>query len=189
VSENWREISSNFPGRGTKQVIAHWRKVADPEIVRGSWTVHEDLAIIGWVMTHGPKKWPALASQMPGRIAHQCRERWRNHLDPAVMHDHWTDEEDQLIITAVHQLGQKWAYIAKLLGRRTDNAVKNRWNSTLKKRGPTHVRVGPDVADAFPRQHRSPVGLPVQYQPRYVIPQLQQNVRPPEEPVFPPAGQ
>ena len=71
---------------------------------------------------------------MPGRIGKQCRERWFNPLDPTIKKGEWTTDEDRVLYEAQKQFGNRWCEILKILPGRTENSLKNRWNSSTMKK-------------------------------------------------------
>jgi hypothetical protein len=123
-----------FPGKSTQQIAGRWGKVLNPNLVKGSWTRDEDVKIIEFVNQNGPRNWVKLAELLPGRIGKQCRERWTNHLSPSVARAGWSDDEDRRLVELHRQYGNQWTTIASFMDGRTDNDVKNRWNSSLKRR-------------------------------------------------------
>ena len=85
------------------------------------------------VAEQGSGHWTKVAAHLPGRMGRQCRERWFNHLAPEVKKGEWSKEEDQLIVASVREFGTKWSLIQKKLPGRSDNSIKNRYYSAIRK--------------------------------------------------------
>ncbi|GMI81431.1 C-MYB-LIKE TRANSCRIPTION FACTOR 3R-1, MYB DOMAIN PROTEIN 3R1, A. thaliana MYB domain protein 3R1 [Hibiscus trionum] len=140
--KNWKKIAECFKDRTDVQCLHRWQKVLNPELVKGPWSKEEDELIVELVNKYGPKKWSTIAQHLPGRIGKQCRERWHNHLNPAINRQAWTQEEELALIRAHQIFGNRWAELSKFLPGRTDNAIKNHWNSSIKKKLDSYIASG-----------------------------------------------
>ncbi|KAM7504746.1 hypothetical protein LguiB_003650 [Lonicera macranthoides] len=109
------------------------------EVKKGAWTPQEDKILVDYITNNGRGTWrslPKLAGLL--RCGKSCRLRWANYLRPDIKGGPFSPEEEINIIQLHSMLGNKWAAIASHLPGRTDNEVKNFWNSHLKKRLQTH---------------------------------------------------
>jgi hypothetical protein len=82
---------------------------------------------------NGPNRWSQCAEFISGRSGKQCRERWCNSLCPGVKKGNWTSDEDYMIFKLFSEYGSKWAKISSFLKGRTENSIKNRFYSTLRR--------------------------------------------------------
>ncbi|VVA96270.1 unnamed protein product [Arabis nemorensis] len=102
---------------------------------KGPWTPEEDQKLINHIRKHGHGSWRALPKQAGlNRCGKSCRLRWTNYLRPDIKRGNFTAEEEQTIINLHALLGNKWSSIAGHLPGRTDNEIKNYWNTHIRKK-------------------------------------------------------
>ncbi|CAG7895994.1 hypothetical protein BRARA_B03737 [Brassica rapa] len=132
-------------------------------IRKGAWTPEEDQRLIAYVQLHGESGWRTLPEKAGlKRCGKSCRLRWANYLKPDIKRGEFTPEEDDTINKLHALMGNKWAAIATSLAGRTDNEIKNYWNTNLKKRltqkgldPTTHKPINPTDQTGFePKVHK-----------------------------------
>ncbi|KMT11268.1 hypothetical protein BVRB_5g110170 isoform A [Beta vulgaris subsp. vulgaris] len=104
-------------------------------IKKGPWTPEEDIILVSYIQEHGPGNWRSVPTNTGlQRCSKSCRLRWTNYLRPGIKRGNFTPHEEGMIIHLQALLGNKWAAIASYLPQRTDNDIKNYWNTHLKKK-------------------------------------------------------
>ncbi|PSS23525.1 Transcription factor like [Actinidia chinensis var. chinensis] len=102
---------------------------------RGPWTAREDSLLTNYIQVHGEGNWRSLPKKAGLlRCGKSCRLRWMNYLRPDIKRGNITPDEDDLIVKMHALLGNRWSLIAGRLPGRTDNEIKNYWNTHLSKK-------------------------------------------------------
>lgn len=104
-------------------------------VKKGPWTAEEDNKLVNFILTSGQCCWRAVP-KLAGlrRCGKSCRLRWTNYLRPDLKRGLLTESEEQLVIDLHARLGNRWSKIAARLPGRTDNEIKNHWNTHIKKK-------------------------------------------------------
>ncbi|CAN6276779.1 unnamed protein product [Urochloa humidicola] len=143
----------------------------DAGVKKGPWTEEEDRALVEHIQRRGGHvgSWRNLPKAAGlNRCGKSCRLRWTNYLRPDIKRGNFTDDEERLIIALHADLGNKWSTIATHLDGRTDNEIKNYWNTHIRKKllrmgvdPVTHQRLPPAPDDILlASAAASPAGLP-----------------------------
>ena len=99
---------------------------------RQKFTVDEDNKLKSIICRLGTKDWNAVSRVMGTKNPRQCRERWRNYLNPTLKNEEWTLDEDIILVQKYKEYGSRWSKIAKFLRGRSVNSLRNRWQALLK---------------------------------------------------------
>ncbi|WVZ24039.1 hypothetical protein V8G54_002583, partial [Vigna mungo] len=117
----------------------------ESNVKKGPWTPEEDEKLMDYISKHGRGTWRTLPKHAGlNRNGKSCRLRWENYLRPDIKRGKLTEEEEQLIINLHSVLGNKWSKIATSLPGRTDNEIKNYWNTTIRKKL-LHMGIDPET--------------------------------------------
>lgn len=129
--KNWKKISERLEGRTAIQCSARYKRIR-PGIIKGAWSQEEDEKLKNFIKRFG-KNWSLISKYMPTRSGKQIRDRYLNTLDPTLLREKFSQEEDNKIIELYKKYGSSWSIIAKEFHGRTGDMIKNRFYSSLKK--------------------------------------------------------
>ena len=124
--------------------------------MKGQWTAEEDGKLTELVRRYGTRRWSHISRALYGRVGKQCRERWNNHLAPDIKRGSWSAEEEDILIRVHREVGNRWSDIARHLRGRTENAIKNHWNATKRRKDGTSTPLRDYIMDYTSRQDSYP---------------------------------
>ena len=119
VEENEKDESKNTKHKGASTKV--------------KFTKQEDTKLSYLASTIRPLNWNIISSLMGTRSPRQCRDRWKNYLNPEIWNNPWTEEEDRLLWEKQLIFGTKWGKISRFFVRRSDNNCRNRWQYLYRK--------------------------------------------------------
>jgi hypothetical protein len=132
--------------------------LSEGRFLKVKFTPEEDAQLARLVQNIGDNDWSKIASFMCNRNARQCRERYRNYLDPGLRWGGWTPEEDRLLMNKFNESGPRWNAIGRYFANRSDNSLRNRWHQ-LARRKRRHTVVSRSSSGEECEHRRSPTAV------------------------------
>jgi hypothetical protein len=166
------------------------RSLPEPLILKTvrkvKFTPEEDVRLTELCKQAGPcKDWPQIAAELGNRSPRQCRDRYKNYLNPELSSAEWTAEEDELLASKVEDCGIRWNRIAEFFEHRSEIALRNRWLSISRRREKERSTA------ALTREPRHiPIVLPILVDPSLANKPVRKEPRPilnvywPEKPII-----
>ena len=124
------------------KIIDEKKRKEKKRIKLGPWDDEEDKILDEWVKKHGPQKWTKCAELIKERTGKQCREHWINKLKSNLTKGNWTSEEDYLLMFFYNKMNRSWKRIIPIFKSRTENSIKNRFFSQLRKIASRFIKTG-----------------------------------------------
>ncbi|KAL4574251.1 hypothetical protein LXL04_021079 [Taraxacum kok-saghyz] len=144
-------------------------------VKKGPWTAEEDRKLLAYIQQFGHGSWRSLPAKAGlKRCGKSCRLRWTNYLRPDIKRGKFSLEEERTIIQLHALLGNRWSTIAAHLPRRTDNEIKNHWNSHIKKR---MTKMGIDPMTHKPKSGTQLLGSNVNHMAQWEAARLEAEAR------------
>jgi len=135
--KDWNQIAIAIPGRSAEQCMYKWGMARIPKTKKSAWCEEENVCLLAIIQRRGAKDWRSIADELNlmgtyKRKPKQCRERWHNFLNPEISRDEWSLKDDLFLLERIEEVGKKWSQVAKKLPGRTENSIKNRYNSIIR---------------------------------------------------------
>ncbi|KAI4305867.1 hypothetical protein L6164_029203 [Bauhinia variegata] len=133
--DGWKMSKCHEPSSSVEEANGGDNMEGEGHLKKGPWTSAEDAILMEYVQKHGEGNWNAVQKYSGlARCGKSCRLRWANHLRPDLKKGAFTQDEERKIIELHAKMGNKWARMAAELPGRTDNEIKNYWNTRMKRR-------------------------------------------------------
>ena len=131
--KNWKDVSLALGSKTAAQCASRWKNILDPCLTKDPWSFAEDELLKKWVANFGPTRWSQCSERIHGRTGKACRERWFTSVNPNISKEVWTISEDYLIMSLFDKINAKWSKMVPFFSGRSENNLKNRFHSCLRR--------------------------------------------------------